>query len=146
MFRASSAHHQESLTVYFLEYIKMHGPGNIKSVCVGIILHVVFLCLWVRASWINMNCPTSCFYISLLYFCRLLYMFRVVIPPIIKNTYNCNYCIWHWSNCLCLLPLSWRSWNSVGQLLTLLHLVRTAMYLYDNIPQLLLLFSTPYHL
>jgi len=35
---------------------------------------------------------------SLLYFCKLLYMFRVVIPPIIRSTYNSNYSIWHWSN------------------------------------------------
>ena len=42
---------------------------------------------------------------SLLYFCKLLYMFRVVIPPISRSTYNCNYSIWHWSNCLCYLPL-----------------------------------------
>jgi len=51
---------------------------------------------------------------SLLYFCKLLYMFRVVTPPIITSTYNCNYSIWHWSNRLCYLPaLSWRSWNFV---------------------------------
>jgi len=35
---------------------------------------------------------------SLLYFCRLLCMFRVVTSPIIKSTYNCNYSIWQWSN------------------------------------------------
>jgi hypothetical protein len=35
---------------------------------------------------------------SCLYFCKLLYMFRVVTPPIIRSTYNCNYSIWHWSN------------------------------------------------
>jgi hypothetical protein len=35
---------------------------------------------------------------SLSYFCKLLYMFRVVTPPIIRNTYNCNYSVWHWSN------------------------------------------------
>jgi hypothetical protein len=35
---------------------------------------------------------------SVLYFCKLLYMFRVVTPPIIRSTYNCNYSIWHWSN------------------------------------------------
>jgi len=35
---------------------------------------------------------------SLLYFCKLLYMVRVVTPPIIRSTYNCNYSIWHWSN------------------------------------------------
>jgi hypothetical protein len=43
---------------------------------------------------------------SLLYFCKLLYMFRVVTPPIIRSTYNCDYSIWHWSNRLCYLPLS----------------------------------------
>jgi hypothetical protein len=32
---------------------------------------------------------------SLLYFCKLLYMFRVVTPPIIRSTYNSNYNIWH---------------------------------------------------
>ena len=35
---------------------------------------------------------------SLLYFCKLLYMFRVVTPPLIRSTYNCNYSIWYWSN------------------------------------------------
>jgi len=40
---------------------------------------------------------------SLLY--QLLYMFRVVAPPILRSTYNCNYSIWHWSNRLCYLPL-----------------------------------------
>jgi len=32
---------------------------------------------------------------SLLYFCKLLYMFRVVTPPIIRSTYNCNHSTWH---------------------------------------------------
>jgi hypothetical protein len=49
---------------------------------------------------------------SLLYFCKLLYMFRVGTSLIIRSTYNCNYSIWHWLNPLCYLPLSWRSWNS----------------------------------
>jgi len=35
---------------------------------------------------------------SLLYFSKLLYMFLVVTPLIIRSTYNCNYSIWHWSN------------------------------------------------
>jgi len=29
----------------------------------------------------------------------------------VRSTYNCNYSIWQWSNCLCYLPLWWRSWN-----------------------------------
>ena len=33
---------------------------------------------------------------SLLYFCRRLYMFRV-LTPIISSSYNCNYSFWHWS-------------------------------------------------
>ena len=48
---------------------------------------------------------------SLLYFCKLLYMFRVVTPPIIRSTYSCNYSIWHWSNRLYCLPRRWRRWN-----------------------------------
>jgi len=48
---------------------------------------------------------------SSLYFCKLLYMFPVVPPPIIRSTYNCNYSIMHWSNCFCYLSLSWVSWN-----------------------------------
>jgi hypothetical protein len=35
---------------------------------------------------------------SLLYFCKLLYMFRVVTPPFTRSIYTCNYSIWHWSN------------------------------------------------
>jgi len=35
---------------------------------------------------------------SLLYFCKLFYMFWVVTPPTIRSTYKCNYSIWHWSN------------------------------------------------
>jgi hypothetical protein len=48
---------------------------------------------------------------SLLYFCKLLYMLRVVTPPIIRSTYNRNYSIWHWSNRPCYVPLWWRGWN-----------------------------------
>ena len=32
---------------------------------------------------------------SLLYFCRQLYMFRV-LSPIIRSSYNCNYSFWNW--------------------------------------------------
>jgi hypothetical protein len=44
---------------------------------------------------------------SLLYFCRQLYMFRV-LKPIIRSSYNCNYSFWHWStamnNLKCVIP------------------------------------------
>ena len=51
--------------------------------------------IWVLVSIIVQQDATM---YSLLYFCKLLYMFRVVTPPIIRSTYNCNYSIWHWSN------------------------------------------------
>jgi hypothetical protein len=42
---------------------------------------------------------------------KLLYMFRVVPPPIIRSAYNCIYSIWYLSHRYCYLPLSWKSWN-----------------------------------
>jgi hypothetical protein len=33
-----------------------------------------------------------------LYFCKLLYMFWAVTPPIIRSTYKFNYSNWHWPN------------------------------------------------
>jgi len=36
---------------------------------------------------------------------KLLYMFRVVHPPIISSTYNCIRSIWYFSHSYCYLPL-----------------------------------------
>jgi len=36
---------------------------------------------------------------------KLLYMFRVVPPPIIKSANNCIYSIWYLSDRYCYLPL-----------------------------------------
>ena len=41
------------------------------------------------------NCPTRCDLFSLLYFCRHIYMFRV-LTPIIRSSYSCNYSFWYW--------------------------------------------------
>ena len=40
------------------------------------------------------------------YIWKLLYMFRVVPPPIISSAYNCIYSIWYLSHRYCYLPLS----------------------------------------
>ena len=42
---------------------------------------------------------------------KQLYMFRVVLPPIIRsaNNYICSIC--YLSHCYCYLPLWWKSWN-----------------------------------
>ena len=42
---------------------------------------------------------------------KLLDIFRVVSPPIIRSTHNCIYGIWYLSNRYCYLPLLWKSWN-----------------------------------
>jgi hypothetical protein len=42
---------------------------------------------------------------------KLLYMFRVVPPPIIRSANNCIHCIWYLSHRYCYQPLSWRCWN-----------------------------------
>src|SRR5215475_10844234 len=46
-----------------------------------------------------------------IYIWKLLCMFRVVLPPIIRSAYNCIYSIWYLSHRYCYLPLSWKSWN-----------------------------------
>jgi hypothetical protein len=42
---------------------------------------------------------------------KLLYLFRVVLSPIIRSAYNFIYSIWYLSHRYCYLPLSWTSWN-----------------------------------
>ena len=45
------------------------------------------------------------------YIWKLLYMFRVLLPPIIRSAYNRIYRIRYLSHLYCYMPLSWRSWN-----------------------------------
>jgi len=40
------------------------------------------------------------------YMWKLLYLFRVVTPPIIRSAYNCIYSIWYLSHRYCYLPLA----------------------------------------
>ena len=72
-------------------------PACHHAVCMQI-CSIWILYTWVRASWIEFtNCPTRCDLFGLLYFCRQLYMFRV-LTPIIRSSYNCNYSFWYWLN------------------------------------------------
>ena len=56
---------------------------------------------WKKRQYTNMlsfkfnNCPTRCDLFSLLYFCRQLYMFRV-LTSIIRSLYSYNYSFWYW--------------------------------------------------
>jgi hypothetical protein len=61
---------------------------------------------WVRASQIYSSIyPTRCNFTQCIYFWKLLYMFRVSLPPIIRSAYNCIYSIWYLSDRSCYLPL-----------------------------------------
>jgi hypothetical protein len=42
--------------------------------------------------------PTRCNVTQFIYIRKLLYMFRVVLPPIIRSAYNCIYSIWYLSH------------------------------------------------
>ena len=71
-------------------------PKTRVSVIYSEVTLLSILYTWVRASWIEFNnCPTRCDLFSLLYFCRQLYMFRV-LTPIIRGLYNRNYIFSYW--------------------------------------------------
>ena len=67
---------------------------------------VVFLLLFSNIR------PTRCNFTQFIYIWNLLYMFRMLLSPIIRSEYNCIYSIWYLSHRYCCLPLSWKSWNS----------------------------------
>jgi len=60
--------------------------------------------------------PTRCNFTQFIYIWKLLYMFRVLLPPIIRSAYNCIYSIWYLSHRYCYLPLSWRIAGTVWQI------------------------------
>jgi len=39
--------------------------------------------------------PTRCNFTQFIYIWKLLYMFRMIPPPIIRSAYNCIYSIWY---------------------------------------------------
>jgi hypothetical protein len=50
--------------------------------------------------------PTRCNVIQLICIWKLLYMFRALLPPVIRSAYNCIYSIWYLSHRYCYLQLS----------------------------------------
>jgi hypothetical protein len=49
--------------------------------------------------------PTRCNVTQFIYIWKLLYIIRVVPPPIIRSANNCIYSIWYLSHHYCYLPL-----------------------------------------
>jgi hypothetical protein len=80
------------------------------------------------SSWQYSNIrvyPSRCNVTQFIYIWKLLYMFPVVLPPIIGSAYNCIYSIWYLSqHRYFYLPLSWKSWNrfecAVGGVLSIM--------------------------
>jgi hypothetical protein len=83
--------------------LEQKGDEIILNVIQRYVLHVRETVLRELMSLIALQVATI---YSLLYFSKPLHIFRVVIPPIIRSTYNCNYSIWNSSNRLCYLLLS----------------------------------------
>ena len=68
--------------------------GSDEENCAGEIHynHLTFYVQWsVHCVICVNNYPTSCNNIQFIYICKLLYMFQVVSPPIIRSSYYCIY-------------------------------------------------------
>ena len=65
----------------------------------------------VHRKYIPIYIQQDATFTQFIYICKLLYMFRVVPPPVIRSAYNYIYSIWYLSHRYCHLPLSWKSWN-----------------------------------
>jgi hypothetical protein len=77
----TSAHHQERIQLY--------------------LQHLVF----VRPLLLPAAIAARCNFTQFVYIWKLLYMFRVVPPPIIRSAYKCIYNIWYLSDRYCYLLL-----------------------------------------
>jgi len=64
---------------------------------------------------------------------KLLYMFRVVPPPIIRSANNCIYSIWYLSHRYCYLPLSWKSFPQQKWLNELATMLRYTYITYRSV-------------
>jgi hypothetical protein len=94
--------------------LKLHfNPLNAKlnPICHLLVLlgDLTFMCPCIVSifQYISTRCNVTQF----IYIWKLLYMFRVVLPPFIRRAHNCIYSIWYLSHRYCYLPLSWKSWK-----------------------------------
>jgi hypothetical protein len=84
-------------------------PGQLISFIV-LLSVIFFFYVWgsVHHEIYISNCPTSCNNIQFIYICKLLYMFQVVTPLIIRSSYHCIYSIWHyWDHTAACLERDW---------------------------------------
>ena len=100
----TSTHHQERKQLYlqhlvFVTPLLLPAAGNC-SACFGWYHHPssVVQTTASTASGICHTVPATCPW-------KLLCMFRVVPPPIVRSANNCIYCIWYLSHRYCYLGL-----------------------------------------
>ena len=107
-------HVEPSINLLFLLiHTTMRGSMNVIFIN---ILTSLWICIWLQV--LKLNCsifrfkvitvimwphlssnikvyPTRCNFTQFIYIWKLLYMFRVLSPPIIRSAYNCIYSIWY---------------------------------------------------
>jgi hypothetical protein len=112
---------RRSVFFYFQKVIRFYGTpikfslinplnAELNPICHLLVLlgDLTFMGLCIVSTHVY---PTRCNVTQFIYIWKLLYMFRVVLPPIIRSAYNCIYSIWYMSHRYCYLPLSCKSWN-----------------------------------
>jgi hypothetical protein len=65
----------------------------LRSIKFKLFIFLMFMCPCIVRMF--NYCPTRCNYTQFICVYKLLYMFRVVPPPITRSTYNCIYSIWY---------------------------------------------------
>ena len=96
----------------YRQYAPIYIVGMLQymsSVCSNIYrqyapIYIVSMLQYISSVCSNIY-PTRCNVTQFIYIWKLIYMFRVVPPPIIRSAYNCIYSIWYLSDRYCYLPL-----------------------------------------
>jgi len=94
-----------SYVVFGIDTMKVCVP-TVFHVCSEILRECIRLGMYFRTKFLLIYFdiyPSWCNVTHFISFSKLLYMFWVVTPPIIRSTYNFIYSIWHLSNLNCYL-------------------------------------------
>jgi hypothetical protein len=89
---------------------KPHKPKpvvtDLTQHCRYTIMNLMFMGACIVRIFQYISNKMQCY--AVYYIWKLLYLFRVIPPPIVRSTYNCIYNICYLSQHYCYLPPSWR--------------------------------------